>query len=244
MFLRLRTRWSSVGSCQLSGWWTKPQRVTPTWWAGFWIPTWNVSVFTVLLVRGEKKTFPKQTSNWVHFIFLAEVYQHFSCWGLGWCGKSPHFVCLGETDKRIMLADRRWASWGDRVRGEHFEMKSIYLYTGAWYLCGSHKCVTKRYRQTQFTNGQNTQFVNLLKLFSAQPPFFILEQKGTHMVLCFASIRISLSCYVTSMLVTSVRDGNGHRHTKSMQTFTAGFLSQYSPLPEDTGNWVQLVSQL
>ena len=27
------------------------------------IPTWNVSVFTVLLVRGEKKTFPKQTSN-------------------------------------------------------------------------------------------------------------------------------------------------------------------------------------
>ena len=91
---------------------------------------------------------------------------------------------------------------------------------GVWYLCGSHKCVTKRYRQTQFTNGQNTQFANLLKLFSAQPPFFTLERKGALMFLCLAS-----------------RDGNGHRHSKSMQTFTAGFLSQYSPLYEDTGNW-------
>ena len=28
----------------------------------------------------------------------------------GGAGKSPHFLCLGETDKRVMLADRRRVS--------------------------------------------------------------------------------------------------------------------------------------
>ena len=68
-------------------------------------------------------------SNFEYFIFLAKnvlFYQHFSCssGAEGSAGKSPNFLCLGETDKRVMLADRRRAS-GDS--GDTASASSVHL---------------------------------------------------------------------------------------------------------------------
>ena len=71
---------------------------------------WRLEVFYLIcfcLSSGEREL---QTSNNSYSLLNVFCFINIFHVAEGSAGKSPNFLCLGETDKRVMLADRRRAS--------------------------------------------------------------------------------------------------------------------------------------